>query len=169
MIKGNHDAVVETLTREVVQDMLPGVHYLQDSGVEIEGVKFWGMPWGPNGPGFMNGNESAEMVDVCSRIPIGTHYLITHDPPFNILDLAWEEERGDGLRCRFCHKTHPYYQHWGSQVLRRRVREVSPLVHQFGHVHNRHATVMHVEGLPTKFVNASLDLDWRPTVFDLLV
>jgi len=149
--------------------MLPGVHYLQDSGVEIEGVKFWGTPWTLRKGMFDIKEKPDEFARRCSLIPSDTQYLISHHPPLNILDLGWDKITRTSKCCETCGKTHPRFKHLGSRVLLDRVKEISPLVHQFGHVHNRHATVMRCEDLPTMFVNASLDLDWRPTVFDLLV
>jgi predicted phosphohydrolase len=46
VIAGNHDFLFE---REPVlaRSMLTNATYLEDSGVTIEGVRFWGSPWQP--------------------------------------------------------------------------------------------------------------------------
>ena len=50
-IAGNHDFVCEKHPK-LIDDYLkevndPGLHYLNESGVVIDGVKFWGSPWTP--------------------------------------------------------------------------------------------------------------------------
>lgn len=82
VVAGNHDFLFE---REpgLARSLLPGgVHYLQDSEVTVDGLRFWGAPWQP---WFMNwafnlqrGPELARKWDL---IPEGIDVLITHGPP----------------------------------------------------------------------------------------
>ncbi|WP_432649118.1 metallophosphoesterase [Halopseudomonas aestusnigri] len=44
LVAGNHDDAIEKYP-ELIPTLLPTTHYLQDSGIEIGGVKFWGAPW----------------------------------------------------------------------------------------------------------------------------
>lgn len=87
LIAGNHD--------NVFKDYPPTYgtwHYLCDSGIEIEGVKFWGSPWTNKFPG-MNEHCKAFAVDTqkelavhWAKIPEDTNILVTHSPPFGTLD-----------------------------------------------------------------------------------
>lgn len=55
------------------------------------------------------------------KIPQDTDVLITHQPPYGILD------GGD-------YKGQPY--HYGNKILLNRVKQVKPRFHLFGHDHN---------------------------------
>lgn len=57
-----------------------------------------------------------------SLIPSDTDILVTHEPPVMILDLA------EGT-------------HWGNAPLYRRIMEVKPIYHLFGHVHGSYGIV----------------------------
>ena len=46
VIAGNHDRCLEA-DPGLGLEIFAGCHYLLDSGVEIEGVTFWGSPWQP--------------------------------------------------------------------------------------------------------------------------
>jgi hypothetical protein len=58
----------------------PTVIYLNDSGVEIDGLKFWGSPVQPY---FHNWAFNRIGDDICKHwelIPLDTDILITHGP-----------------------------------------------------------------------------------------
>src|SRR5690554_1392960 len=44
VIAGNHDWAFQE-TPELARQALTNAIYLEDSGVEIEGIRFWGSPW----------------------------------------------------------------------------------------------------------------------------
>jgi Icc-related predicted phosphoesterase len=95
--------------------------------------------------------DDPELVRAWSRIPEETDVLITHTPPGGILDVS---RSGRPLGCGF---------------LAARVREISPTLHGFGHVHN---SAGHIQIGQTTYVNAtSVDSDYviahPPFVFDL--
>lgn len=91
-IAGNHDFWFEKTTGFVVNEMLqekyPNITYLNDSGVEIDGVKFWGSPVQP---WFYDWAFNRMGTDICRHwdmIPLDTDVLITHGPMKGILDLT---------------------------------------------------------------------------------
>lgn len=97
-----------------------GHYYLENQGVEIEGVKFWGSPysawfygdrWAFN---IHRGEDSRKLYD---QIPIDTDVLITHGPAMYYQDQNYEN------------------QYLGCDDLLRRIRAVNPLLHLFGHIH----------------------------------
>jgi Icc-related predicted phosphoesterase len=132
-IAGNHDFILQDDPKLAKE--LPWI-YLQDSGVDIEGVKIWGSPW--TLPffnwAFMKGDN--ELRQVFNPIPKGLDILLTHGPAYRILDKTL-----DG-------------PHAGSFSLLERIREVKPDSHVFGHIHEargitdgdvtRHFNVSHV-------------------------
>lgn len=134
IIAGNHDWAFQ-LTPDIAQRMLTNGIYLQDSGIHLLGLKFWGSPWQP---WFFNwafnlhrGRPLREKWDL---IAPDTDVLITHGPPQGIGDLTIS---GDQAGC---------------EELLTVVKRVSPTVHIFGHIHEGYGIVK--QGATT-FVNAS--------------
>lgn len=138
-IAGNHDGMPykePALFREVVKEYAPDVIYLENSGVELEGVKFYGSPITPT---FFNWyfmkNRGLDIKQVWNAIPMDTQVLITHGPPWDTLD---ECPNGDIAGC---------------EELRAKVDIMSMLkAHIFGHIHGQHGIF---ERNNTLYVNAS--------------
>lgn len=134
-------------------------HYLENSGVEIEGIKFRGSPQTPEykGWGFGVTRDDASVLH-WAKIPKDTNVLITHGPPYGTLDTVPHHKNASG---------HPYL---GCDALNNRVWEIPSLkAHVFGHIHDS-AGYQDVYGV--RFVNASsCDEGYRvtnkPQVFDL--
>lgn len=144
-VAGNHDWMYETDNRLArLLTAAFGIKYLEDSFTEIEGFKIYGSPWQPRFFDWaFNLNRGAEMAEKWKSIPFDTDILITHGPPFGILD---ETPRGDFAGC---------------EELRKRVEEVRPKLHVFGHIHHGHGQT---EKFGVKFVNASsCDERYEPT------
>lgn len=152
VIAGNHDFPLEN-QKAVATTKLTGMTYLEDSGAEIDGVKIWGSPWQPE---FMNWAFNLprcgdELQRVWAMIPDDVDILVTHGPPYGILDRT---KGGDLVGC---------------ELLRARVDEIKPRVHCFGHIHEAYGTELNGE---TLFINASnLNLRYQvsnePIVVDL--
>lgn len=142
IIAGNHDWVFDLKSATAASLVPAGVTYLQDSGCEIDGVKFWGSPVQPT---FLhwafNRSRGAEIDQHWQKIPPNTDVLITHGPPHGILDLVGDE-------------------HVGCEMLRRRLEVIRPACHIFGHVHCARGSVTH-EG--TTYINAAICTEaYRP-------
>jgi Icc-related predicted phosphoesterase len=125
--------------------LFKGLHYLQDSGVEINGVKFWGSPWQPWFHDWaFNLKTSTQLRSKWNLIPTDTDVLLTHGPPFGILDRT--QRTGESVGCH---------------ELLLAVRRVSPKLHVFGHIHEGYGMKQVGE---TLFANASTcTLQYRPT------
>lgn len=142
-ISGNHDFMAEKVPA-LFRSMLPtNVHYLEDSGVEIEGIRIWGSPitpWFYNWA--FNRLRGDEINQYWQKIPENTDILITHGPPFGILDLT---DGGDAVGC---------------EDLMARIEEIKPKLHVFGHIHEAYGQLQKGE---TLFVNAScVNLRYNP-------
>ena len=92
MIAGNHDFWFERTTAFVVNEMLqekyPNIVYLNDTGIEIDGIKFWGSPVQP---WFYDWAFNRMGTDICRHwdmIPLDTDVLITHGPMKGFLDMT---------------------------------------------------------------------------------
>lgn len=109
-ICGNHD---DCLYRANINGLDDNVHYLCNSGIEIEGLKFYGVPM------FMCDCVTDRQNLNYDKIPIDTDILITHTPAYGILDFD------DNIN-------------YGSEVLLQAVTNVNPRIHLFGHIHKQH-------------------------------
>lgn len=116
LVAGNHDRVLAA--RPDLGRALRAARYLEDEPCEVQGVRFYGSPWQPqlsHHAFFLpDGRPAWERY---RRIPPGTDVVITHTPPWGILD-AWDP----GVSV-------------GGRMLRARVAALRPRVHVFGHVH----------------------------------
>jgi len=132
VIPGNHEYLLEE-PRE--RSAITNAVLLVDSGVEVEGLRIWGSPVTPLYSGAFGMSRASERRRHWARIPEGLDVLITHGPPFGILD-----EVGAG-------------RHDGDPELLEAVLEAKPKLHVFGHIHTGYGTARR-EG--TLFINASI-------------
>ena len=149
LIAGNHDWLFQ-LDPEAARALVPaGVHYLQDSGCEIEGVRVWGSPVQPwfNDLAF-NRSRGAEIDRHWALIPPGTNLLVTHGPLHGKLDLIGNVEHG------------------GCEMLLKRVTELKPHMHVCGHIHEGYGIARMG---PTLLVNASACNDYGRLAHDPIV
>jgi Icc-related predicted phosphoesterase len=123
-IAGNHDWGLEVDRRAILHNHFDNdVIYLQDQSVVLDGIKFYGTPWMPifNNWAFMRKEE--DLPKYYNNIPDDTEILITHCPPYGILDMESEPRR--------C----------GSIALLERVKQLSNLKHHiFGHIHESYGS-----------------------------
>lgn len=143
VIAGNHDFPAQDNEARCRGNFRKrGVHYLRDSGVDIDGVSFWGSPWQPEYGGMaFNLPRGDDLWDKWRRIPKALDVLITHGPPLGILDNATSPDDLFGED-----------RSVGCKQLLRRVRQVKPKLHCFGHIHVSHGRE-EIDG--TCFINAA--------------
>lgn len=155
LIAGNHDWLYQKdpVKASSLLEKHPGITYLQDSGVEIEGVKFWGSPWQPwfLDWAFNLPRKGSRLREVWNQIPIDTDVLITHGPPHGVLDQVHGGE------------------HLGCEELKIRLAAVRPRIHLFGHIHDGYGVA---QSKLTTYINACTCTEQyqalnRPIVFDL--
>jgi predicted phosphohydrolase len=143
LVAGNHDWVLADAGREAAQSLVKNAIYLQDSGVDIGGVEFWGSPWQPEFYDWaFNLPRGQALAEVWAQVPEDTDVLITHSPPFGILDQV------------------PSGEHVGCEELLKALQRIRPRAHIFGHIHEGYG-VLQQNG--TTFINASIcDERYRP-------
>lgn len=136
VVAGNHDVSFQKERYAATKWLGDNVTYLQDSGCEIDGLNFYGSPWTPvfYKWAFML-NPGLELQDKWKLIPENTDVLVTHGPPFGILDRNNQKEP--------C----------GDKDLLVRVNAVTPALHAFGHIHESSGALVQ-DG--TLFVNAAV-------------
>ncbi|KKM24079.1 hypothetical protein LCGC14_1608690 [marine sediment metagenome] len=134
---GNHSWIFQDAP-DRVPEMNSNFHYLQDSGIELMGLKIWGSPWTLP---FMNWafNAKKEIIkNYWEQIPDDTNILLLHGPPFGIFD----EVIYNGLP-----------KHIGSDSLLKKIEEIKPKLVVFAHNHDQYG-VLEREG--TTFINCTL-------------
>ena len=148
VVAGNHDWAFVRTPDEARALLGDGAIYLQDDEVTIDGVRFWGSPWQPAYHDWaFNLPRGAPLAEVWARIPIGVDVLVTHGPPDGIGDRS------------------PFGGRAGCVDLRRRVGEVAPRLHLFGHIH--HDGGVWRDGATT-FANVTAwECERAPTVIDV--
>ncbi|MDX2303842.1 MAG: metallophosphatase domain-containing protein [Microscillaceae bacterium] len=149
VICGNHDWFFEQSPKEAAQ-LISNAIFLMDSGVDVMGLKIWGSPITPRFFSFaFNRDRGEDIQKHWDMIPTDTDLLITHGPPFGILDRNF---RGEWVGC---------------EALRQKVDEISPRMHVFGHIHEAYGLL---ETEKTIFVNASImNLEYHPVHQAILV
>lgn len=123
VIGGNHDVYLEKNFSKSTQPF-SFAEYLCDSGTEFAGLKIFGSPFTRK---FTGQNKNCMAFSLQSEFQLNDHFnlipdkidiLITHSPPFGILD-----ECANGRV--------------GSEMLRQAIFRVKPRLCCFGHIHEQ--------------------------------
>ncbi|MCE5317739.1 MAG: metallophosphatase domain-containing protein [Parachlamydia sp.] len=152
VIAGNHDKLIEKGMIAIEKAHL-NIHYLCDSGMEFKGLKIWGSPYTARFPGqnklcmAFSVQSEFQLQDHFDLIPSDVDILITHSPPYGILD-----ECANGRV--------------GSRMLRLAVFKVNPRLLCFGHIHEQGGKSLVLD--KTTFVNASVVNEYYQHVNDPL-
>jgi Icc-related predicted phosphoesterase len=152
-IAGNHDFLFEKIKEKELEKMIPPeIIYLNDSGVKINGLNVWGSPITPKFFNWAFNRTRGEAIKKHWKlIPSNTDLLITHGPPYGILDQVINES------------------HVGCVDLLQTVKNVKPKIHFYGHIHESYGIRNSDQ---TKFINACqmnelYELVNKPVVFEL--
>lgn len=160
IIPGNHEQYWEKYWHEcckLIKDRCPRVHILNDSGVEINGKMIWGSPITPWWWDYAwNRSRTPDMVGVHGKfikehwdlIPDNTNILLTHGPPYGILDYV-EDFRTGQIR------------YVGCEHLLAAVNRIKPAYHFFGHIHGSYGHV--VQG-GTDFYNSCISREYHGAI-----
>lgn len=133
-VPGNHDKIFET-DPGMARIILNNAEVLIDQEITLEGLKIYGSPYTKL---FMNWSfmgAEPDLKRIFNKIPKDLDILITHGPPYSILDANRE-----GILC-------------GSQSLYDQVIKVQPKIHVFGHIHESSGLLNFNK---THFVNAAV-------------
>ena len=160
-IAGNHDRYCESFPSYQIKDMFEqyyddGVRYIQDEEIEVEGLKIYGTPYQPYFCNWaFNVQDTNKLSMIFEQIPENLDILLTHCPPFDILDKS--------------HQPRPYYDRTGEEPLGS--KELSnvlsnlknpPRYHCFGHIHGDGGKTVTVG--ETTYINASVcDEGYKPS------
>jgi Icc-related predicted phosphoesterase len=161
-IAGNHDfGFQDDLT--TVKGMLTGyktIEYLQDELLMlgegemeyIDMLKVWGTPWQPEFHNWaFNLPRGEALKEKWDMIPMNTDILITHGPPFGKLDYV----NYNGINV-------------GCEELMKKVEEVKPKIHIFGHIHEGYGYVFdgHTHYINAAVLNGRYEFRNKPVTFE---
>ncbi len=142
-IAGNHDLLFERAAHLAPRD-LPWT-YLQDAGLEWEGLHIWGTPWQPWFFDWAFNGDPPRLQRQWALIPENTDILVVHGPPYGY---------GDGVPER------DTVRRAGCPHLLERIRQIQPRLVVFGHIHEGRGTWRLG---PTQLANVTLlDAAYRP-------
>ena len=134
VVPGNHEFFMESdrSTRNLISSAI----VLIDEGVQVMGLQIWGSPVTPLYSGAFGQSSPIDRVRTYSKVPDNTDVLVTHGPPFGVLDRAPGE-----------------LKHAGCHELLSAVNRVMPKLHVFGHIHGARGILSSDR---TVFVNAAV-------------
>lgn len=151
IVAGNHDTLLEK-EHSLAKGWLTDCTYLQDEEVVIDGIKFYGTPWQPEfrSWAFNLPRDGEEIESKWANIPDDVEVLITHCPPYGILDMNRE---GELIGCKRLYE---------------RLKDLKKLKHHaFGHIHEGYGIYPDPEGI---FINASIcTRDYIPSNLPIVV
>lgn len=148
LVPGNHDLLYEQ-NESLARSLVPNVKVLIHEEYEIDGFKIFGTPHQPIFGNWAYNKSPDELLRLYSQIPHDTNILISHCPPYMILD-------------QLDHMGSIPYAHVGSKELLQALDNLKSLsVHCWGHIHaanGRH----NMNGV--EFINASICNEYyKPT------
>ena len=161
-IAGNHDRFLEKYSliadENISRFQDDGVVYLKNSSFVVDGIKFYGCPYQPYFCDWaFNVPDSDKLISIYQEIPEDTDVLLTHCPPYGILDQSH--------RPNYSNPTGE--EHLGSMELKivlaeKQISGCLPRVVAFGHIHGDGGKQIQIGD--TLYINASLcDENYDPT------
>ena len=137
-VAGNHDFLFERDPgyAKMLLSEHDNISYLQDSMIEVMGLKIYGSPHQPEFYNWAFNRTSDQLKAIWSEIPSEIDILVTHGPPYGILDKTADN---DIVGCKWLRE----------EVLGR----VKPKIHHFGHIHEEYGAIKIDD---TVFVNSSI-------------
>jgi len=133
-IGGNHDIYLDENPVDLLELIPENITYLNNRGFEINDIKMWGSPTCPDLVDWAFGKHRREMIDHWKYMPTEIDILITHTPPYGILDKS------------------SLHRSLGCEYLMGKVKEIKPQYHIFGHIHASYGLTKIDD---TTFINAS--------------
>ena len=143
IVPGNHDLKNDICYTNELIERIPNCFFLYDNTITINGIKIYGTP---------------ALRDQTFTLPDRMDVLITHSPPYGILDISRKKLNGE---------------HGGNPDLTTQLDELKykPKVHVFGHIHegygyNKINNVMYINAANCNLYHRPNN---KPIIFDLKI
>ncbi len=128
-IAGNHERGYEKKNgwlQDRLANLKNGTYYLEDSGIDLFGIKIWGCPWQPEFHSWeFNLPRGRELREKYDLIPPDTDILLSHGPPYGVEDyipLSYMRPFEQDNRV-------------GCKDLELKIKDLELKYHIFGHIH----------------------------------
>lgn len=152
-IAGNHEILWESKESYFKNKIPEGIYYLNDSMIEIEGIKIWGSPITPKLDDLAYNRDRGKAIKKhWDLIPDDIDILVTHGPAFGIIDNTINGS---------C----------GCEELLKKIEKHPPSIHIFGHTHSQGKTIRSINNKEVRFYNSALvngkyKIKRKPHVFE---
>jgi len=133
LVPGNHDFFLQKENIAKLRPYLKDINLLINDSLMIKNYLFWGSPNTPLGKNWAFGIELSNIEAHWKQIPRHTNVVITHNPPYDILD-------------------HTKSHHVGCPYLKKELQRIQPIYHIFGHAHDNYGKIKLGE---TTYINAT--------------
>lgn len=145
------------------------VHYLEDSMVEIEGVKIYGTPWTPTFGNWSYMAAEPVLDNIYAKIPEGLDILLSHGPAKGWNDVILQSYP-DGSRCT---------DNLGSDALRRHVLRTKCAWLLHGHIHSGNHNITkvltdcedltkHINVVNVSLLDEQYEIAYTPHTFSII-
>ena len=152
-IPGNHDRFLEREDKYFLKTEFTNACLLIHDIIKINCLSFFGSPFSPafNNWSFEYQRCSEKAKRIWYGIPPSLDFLITHGPPYDVLDRNLDDER--------C----------GCEVLQREISRKSPKYHCFGHIHGEYGQNFEhdVQFINCSVLNEDYKLVNKPTIINI--
>ncbi len=122
LIAGNHDTSIEAGILRPDEIQKNGIVYLEHGYTTIDDKVIFGSPYTPEFCGWAFNIRRDRLHQYWEALTTGIDLLVTHGPPKGIMDIADKAEGG----MEYC----------GDRALLKKVQEVKPRLHLYGHIHD---------------------------------
>lgn len=132
-VQGNHERGVQNnyvLSKNLAEQECPGVFFIDEGLIVIKGIRIWCSAITPEYLNWAwNRARGEEIKEHWDKIPNDIDILVTHGPPYLILDKAYKHHPAG-------HKIEVFH---GCVDLLNKIRTIPTLKHHFfGHIHESH-------------------------------
>lgn len=143
LVAGNHDCFLDEnhvwYSAELKKRVKENVIYLENSSCKVHGLNFFGWPYvayDPHGSKWAFTPQDEEPDPPTLLIPADTDIVLSHCPPYGILDIGWGN------------------RNIGCMNLLEAVDKVRPTIHAFGHCHEQRGAYYDID-TKTRFMNVT--------------
>ena len=160
LIAGNHDFVFQRMEKEAIDAIFEDskVIYLENSGVQLEGLNIFGTPWCHQFGHWAFMTDDDSLVELFNDIPENVDILLTHDAPYGTSDILFQNTAWN------------IGEHIGCVPLRDAIIEKKPKIVLHGHLHStNHKKEVLVESdvYNVSLLDENYDLIYDPLILDV--
>lgn len=160
LVAGNHDFVFYRMEKPDIDKIFEGskVIYLENSGVQLEGLNIFGTPWCHQFGRWAFMADDDKLADLFSEIPDNVDILVTHDAPYGTSDICFQKVYWN------------YGEHIGCVPLRDAILAKKPKLVLHGHLHStnhENEVLGESDVYNVSLLDENYDLIYKPLILDV--